>query len=122
MPNSPRRNPRSANVQRKSATGATIGYEAQLWRGDVAQPPSAVIYADIPGFCKSAKLDDIRKHGHVLTPGRYVGAEAQEDDPDGSGFAEKMQPLTATLREQQTEAAKLDAAIAANLKELGYGG
>jgi len=56
----------------------------------------------------------------VLTPGRYVGAEAQEDD--GEPFDEKMGRLTATLREQQAEAAKLDAAIAANLKELGYGG
>ena len=74
----------------------------------------------MPGFCKSATLEEIRKHGHVLTPGRYVGAEAQEDD--GEPFEEKMQRLTATLREQQAEAAKLDAAIAANLKELGYGG
>jgi len=56
----------------------------------------------------------------VLTPGRYVGAEAQEDDSEP--FEEKMQRLTATLREQQAEAVKLDAAIAANLKELGYGG
>jgi type I restriction enzyme M protein len=78
------------------------------------------VYSDIPGFCKRATLDDIRKHGHVLTPGRYVGAEAQEDD--GEPFEEKMKRLTATLREQQAEAAKLDAAIAANLKELGYGG
>jgi len=76
-------------------------------------------YSDIPGFCKSATLDDIRKHGHVLTPGRYVGAEAVEDD--GEPFDEKMKRLVATLREQQAEAAKLDAAIAANLKELGYG-
>jgi len=53
-------------------------------------------------------------------PGRYVGAEAQEDD--GEPFEEKMKRLTATLREQQAEAAKLDVAIAANLKELGYGG
>jgi type I restriction enzyme M protein len=75
---------------------------------------------DVPGFCKSATLDEIRNYGHVLTPGRYVGAEAQEDD--GEPFEEKMQWLTATLREQQAEAAKLDAAIAANLKELGYGG
>ena len=65
-------------------------------------------------------MDDIRKHGHVLTHGRYVGAEAVVDD--GEPFAEKMQRLTATLREQQSEASKLDAAIAANLKELGYGG
>ena len=75
-------------------------------------------YADLPGFCKSATLDDIRKHGHVLTPGRYVGAEAVEDD--GERFEDKMKRLTATLREQQAKAAKLDATIARNLKELGY--
>ena len=76
-------------------------------------------YADIPGFCNSATLDEIRKHGHVLTPGRYVGADAQEDD--GEAFDEKMKRLTGTLRAQQAEAATLDAAITANLKELGYG-
>jgi type I restriction enzyme M protein len=86
------------------------------WRGD----KGAGKYADVPGFCKAATLEDIRKHGHVLTPGRYVGAEAQEDDSEP--FEEKMKRLTATLREQQAEAATLDAAIAANLKELGYGG
>ncbi|MBS0168273.1 MAG: SAM-dependent DNA methyltransferase [Nitrospira sp.] len=94
------------------------------WRGDKeAVRPEHVegrtAYEDIPGFCKAAKLEDIRKHGHVLTPGRYVGAEAVEDD--GEPFDEKMKRLTATLREQQKESAKLDAAIAANLKELGYG-
>jgi type I restriction enzyme M protein len=55
----------------------------------------------------------------VLTPGRYVGAEAQVEDAEP--FEEKMQRLTATLREQQKESVKLDAAIVANLKELGYG-
>ncbi len=77
-------------------------------------------YADQPGFCKSVALEDIRKHGHVLTPGRYVGAEAVEDD--GEPFEDKMKRLTAMLRDQQAEAAKLDGAIAVNLKELGYGG
>lgn len=77
-------------------------------------------YVDVLGFCKSATLEEVRKHGHVLTPGRYVGAEAQEDD--GEPFEEKMKRLVATLREQQAEAAKLDAVIAKNLKELGYGG
>ena len=86
------------------------------WRGD----KTAGTYADVPGFCKARKLDDIRKHGHVLTPGRYVGAEEVEDD--GEPFGEKMQRFVAQLREQQTTAKKLDAAIAANLKELGYGG
>jgi len=79
----------------------------------------ATVYADIPGFCKSATIEEIRRHGHVLTPGRYVGAEAQEDD--GEPFEEKMKRLTATLREQQAEAAKLDAAISENLKGMGWG-
>ena len=77
-------------------------------------------YEDVPGFCKSAELEEIRRHGHVLTPGRYVGTEAQEDD--GEPFEDKMKRLVAQLREQQAEAAKLDDAIAANLKDLGYGG
>jgi type I restriction enzyme M protein len=55
----------------------------------------------------------------VLTPGRYVGAEAAEEDDEP--FEEKMKRLAKTLREQQEEAARLDAAIAANLKELGFG-
>jgi len=83
------------------------------WRGEA----DAGDYEDLPGFCKSATLEEIRKHGHVLTPGRYVGAEVQEDD--GETFDEKMKRLTATLREQQVEAAKLDAAITASLRELG---
>jgi len=87
-------------------------------RGEGAHPPHP--YQDIPGFCKSATLDEIRKHGHVLTPGRYVGAEAAEDD--GEAFADKMQRLSAQWREQQQEVARLDAAIEANLRELGYGG
>jgi type I restriction enzyme M protein len=87
-------------------------------RGEGAHSPHS--YQDIPGFCKSATLDEIRKHGHVLTPGRYVGAEAAEDD--GEAFADKMQRLSAQWREQQQEAARLDKAIEANLRELGYGG
>ena len=93
---------------------ARIGNTYHAWRGE----KEAGEYADMPGFCKSAPLGEVRKHGHVLTPGRYVGAEAQEDD--GEPFEEKMQRLTATLREQQAEAARLDAAIARNLEELGF--
>src|SRR5436309_5937019 len=98
------------------ADTARIAGAYHAWRGD----KDAGKFADVPGYCMAAKLDDIRKHGHVLTPGRYVGAEAAEDD--GEPFEEKMKRLTATLRQQQEEAAKLDAAIAANLKELEYGG
>ncbi len=94
---------------------ARVANTYHAWRGE----RGAGSYADVSGFCKSATLEEIRKHGHVLTPGRYVGAEAQADD--GEPFDEKMKRLTAALREQQAEAAKLDAAIAANLKELGFG-
>lgn len=75
-------------------------------------------YADVAGFCYSASLDDIRKHEHVLTPGRYVGAEEQEDD--GEVFADKMARLTAQLNEQFAESAKLEGEIRKNLAGLGY--
>ncbi|KOY00967.1 type I restriction-modification system subunit M [Pseudomonas nunensis] len=76
-------------------------------------------YEDVPGFCYSASLDDIRKHKHVLTPGRYVGTEEQESD--GEAFADKMARLTAQLAEQFEESAKLEEAIKKNLAGLGYG-
>ena len=84
------------------------------WRGE----KNAGEYADVAGFCKSATLEDIRKHDHVLTPGRYVGAAEQEDD--GEPFEEKMRRLSALWREQRAEGARLDALIEANLKELGF--
>ena len=77
-------------------------------------------YADVPGFCNSTSLDEVRKHGHVLTPGRYVGAAPQADD--GEPFEDKMKRLAAGLREQQAAGCRLDAAIAENLKALGFGG
>ncbi len=94
---------------------ARIAGTYHAWRGE----KDAREYRDVPGFCKSATLEEIRKHGYVLTPGRYVGAPPQEDD--GEPFDEKMKRLVAELRAYQAEAARLDAAIAANLKELGYG-
>jgi type I restriction enzyme M protein len=95
---------------------ARVSRTYHAWRGE----KDAGSYEDVAGFCKSATLDEIRKHGHVLTPGRYVGAEAAEDD--GEPFEEKMKRLTAALCEQIAEGRKLDVAIEANLKELGYGG
>lgn len=72
------------------------------------------------GFCKSAGTDEIAQHGHVLTPGRYVGAEEAEDDDEP--FAEKMQRLVGTLSEQFAESRKLEKAIRSNLEGLGYEG
>ena len=77
-------------------------------------------YSDIPGFCKSASTTDIAAHGHVLTPGRCVGAEAVEDD--GEPFEQKMARLVAELHAQFAESATLEQAIKSNLRGLGYGG
>ncbi len=94
----------------------TIAHTYHAWRGQ----EEAGEYRDVPGFCKSATLEQIRRHGYVLTPGRYVGADVrdEEDEP----FEEKMARLVAQLREHQVEARRLDEAIWRNLKELGYGG
>ena len=81
---------------------------------------SGVTYADVPGFCFSATTEQIASHGHVLTPGRYVGAEEVEDE--GEPFEQKMPRLVAELNAQFAEAARLEAAIRASLKGLGYGG
>ncbi|MDB9446550.1 class I SAM-dependent DNA methyltransferase [Anabaena sp. CS-542/02] len=75
-------------------------------------------YVDIPGFCKSASFEEIKEHGYVLTPGRYVGAEEVEDDDEP--FADKMLRLTAKLDQQFAESGKLEAIIRENLRGLGY--
>ena len=94
---------------------ARIADTYHAWRGE----EGAGDYADVPGFCKAASLEEVRRHGHVLTPGRYVGAAPQKED--GEPFEEKMMRLVAQLQEQQAEGAKLDAAIKANLAALGFG-
>jgi len=76
-------------------------------------------YEDIPGFCYSASLEEVEKHGFVLTPGRYVGAVTEDDDDEA--FAEKMERLTAQLAEQMAKGAELDAVIREKLGALGYG-
>lgn len=85
------------------------------WRGE----KDAGKYKDIAGFCKSASREEIDSHGHVLTPGRYVGAEETEDDDD-MPFDERMEQLTATLKRQFTESSKLEKAILKNLASLGF--
>ncbi len=72
----------------------------------------------MPGFCRTVELDEIRKHGHILTPGRYVGAEEVEDD--GEPFDEKMKRLTAELSRQFESSDGLEGEIRKNLAGLGY--
>lgn len=98
------------DVQKIAAT-----YHA--WRGDESETNQ---YQDVPGFCKSADFVEIVKHGFILTPGRYVGAEDVEDD--GEDFEEKMRSLTGQLKELMDKSRELDQVIMKNLKELGFDG
>ena len=122
-----------ASARNKPNDGATTGHEAELWAmadDDIARiartyhawrsGPDDLGYDDIPGFCKSAALDEVRRHGHVLTPGRDVGAEPQPED--GEPFEARMRRLVAELQAQQAEGVRLGAAIAENLRTLGLWG
>lgn len=92
-----------------------IADTVHAWRGD---GETDATYADVPGFCRSVTLAEIAEHGHVLTPGRYVGAEEVKDD--GETFADKMQSLSEKLGEQMAKGAELDALIRQKLGGLGY--
>ena len=111
---------------------AAIARTYHAWRGeakDDAQGSASVaggrmpgatgVYEDQAGYCKSATLEDMRKHEYVLTPGRYVGAAPLEDD--GIPFETKMTEMSQVLYGQMEESAKLDDEIRKNLEGLGYG-
>ena len=93
-------------------TIARIGNTVAAWRGEGGE------YHNIAGYCRSVKLAEIAEHGHVLTPGRYVGAEEVENDDEA--FAEKMLKLTEKLGEQMAKGAELDQLIRQKLGGLGY--
>jgi len=93
---------------------AKVAGAYHAWRGD----ERAGEYKSVPGFCMAAMLGDIRKHSHILAPGRYVGADISGEDDEP--LDKKMKRLTALLRDQTEAAAKLDATIRANLQDLGY--
>ncbi|MHA1692268.1 MAG: N-6 DNA methylase, partial [Candidatus Heimdallarchaeaceae archaeon] len=82
------------------------------WRGEGG------VYEDIPGFCKSVTIEEIRKHNHILTPGRYVGFAEEEEDTEP--FDEKMKRLTAELAEQFKKSRELEEEIKKNLKSIGW--
>ena len=104
-------------VHRDLADGeiARIAGIYHAWRGE----KDAGRYKDILGFCKLSTQDEIRQHGHILTPGRYVGAEELEDDDER--FEDKMKRLFDMLRQQIGESRRLDRQIVRNLKDIGYG-
>ena len=133
-----------AKDQRRSDVLAAQGIRIlRFWNNDVLQQPEAVLeaifaavtelapspptplpegegseYQDIPGYCRSVPLAEIAEHGHVLTPGRYVGAEEVADDDEA--FAEKMTRLTEQLGEKLAKGEELDQLIRQKLGRLGY--
>jgi type I restriction enzyme M protein len=94
---------------------ARVADAYHAWRGDEV----AGEYSDVPGFCGSATLDEIRGHAHVLTPGRYVGTV--DADADHEAYEERMRRLVASLRSQMSEARRLDAQVEKSLTDLGFG-
>jgi type I restriction enzyme M protein len=93
---------------------SNIAKAYHAWRGE----EDAGEYCDIPGFCKSERVDIVKSHNYVLTPGRYVGTEAIEDDSEP--FDDKMNRLTDQLGEQFKESAKLEKQIVKNLEYIGF--
>jgi type I restriction enzyme M protein len=87
------------------------------WRNSPPSEGLGEVYHNIKGFCKSATIEEIEKHNHVLTPGRYVGIEAVEDD--GISFETKMEALTSTLKQQMDKEAQLNNEIAMQLAKIG---
>lgn len=92
---------------------STIAGTYHAWRGD-----STNVYADVAGFCKAVRLNEVRAAGHALTPGRYVGSERIEGD--GEPFEDKMRRLAAELDQQFDQGATLEKSIRDNLRALGF--
>jgi len=95
---------------------ATIAGTYHAWRGEA----EAGEYADVPGFCKAASIEDIRAHSHVLTPGRYVGAADAEDDD--TPFEERFATLQEKLEGQFAEADRLNVVIRSSLAKVSVNG
>jgi type I restriction enzyme M protein len=91
---------------------AKIAGTYHAWRGD----KDSANYDDVSGFCKSATLEEVRRHGHVLTPGRYVGAE--EIEYEGEPFEERFPNLIARLEEHFAVGERLKTAILDGLARL----
>lgn len=87
------------------------------WRGEPVDGKT-IEYKDVPGFCKSAAIEEVRKQNHILTPGRYVGYEIEEEDTEE--FEEKMKRLTSELGEQMNEGKQLDEKIKRSLESIGF--
>ncbi|WP_285752085.1 class I SAM-dependent DNA methyltransferase [Lentzea sp. NBRC 105346] len=90
---------------------AKIADTYHAWRGTKSAKTKRISYQDVPGFCYSARMEEIAKHDHVLTPGRYVGATEVNEDLDSEPVEERIARLTKELFEQLDESVRLDAIV-----------
>ncbi|MCD6171016.1 MAG: N-6 DNA methylase [Thermoplasmata archaeon] len=104
-----------------NSNSANLGFEQKMWQAadklrsnmDAAEGGT---YEDVPGFCKSATIEEIRKHNYILTPGRYVGFPEEEEDEEP--FDEKMARFTKEFAEQFKRLKELEDEIRKNLEVL----
>jgi type I restriction enzyme M protein len=96
---------------------AKIADTYHAWRGTASARNAGLQYEDSPGFCYSATLDEVRKHDHILTPGRYVGAPTTVDR-DEEPIAEKVNRLTKELFTHFDESARLERIVRAQMERL----
>jgi type I restriction enzyme M protein len=96
---------------------AKISGTYHAWRGTASAREAGLKYEDTPGFCYSAGLEEVRKQDHILTPGRYVGAE-EIDDSDDEPIIEKIDRLTKELFAHFDESARLERAVREQLERL----
>jgi type I restriction enzyme M protein len=96
---------------------AKIADTYHAWRGTRSARDKGLTYADVPGFCYSATIEEIRAHDHVLTPGRYVGA-AEVDTSGDEPIADKIERLTKELFVHFEESAHLEKEVRTHLERL----
>jgi type I restriction enzyme M protein len=97
---------------------ATIAGSYHVWRGTKSAKAQGHTYGDVPGFCYSAKLQEIAKHDHILSPGRYVGTTETEEDPGAESIHERIVRLTKELFEHFDESARLEAVVRGQLGRI----
>lgn len=93
-----------------------IGDTYHAWCGSRSASAKDTVYEDIPGFCKSVSLDDIAAASYLLTPGRYVGAAATEDDAEPAD--QKVARLTKDLLTALDESARWETVVRQQVRRL----
>src|SRR5690606_35282603 len=96
---------------------AKIADAYHAWRGTKSAREKGLKYEDVPGFCNSATIDEIRQHEHVLTPGRYVGAP-KVDTSDDEPIADKIERLKKKLYAHFDDSARLEHLVRTQLERL----